>query len=167
MKKRKEVPSKLSAKALQKCAVGQDFSRPRVAIYARSATFSQNALQHRVRICRKWASRHRALVDHNNIFTDSGVSGLECQRPGLRALKAALKANRVGVVLVSSPTSLSRSISKCLCFVDREILRRGKKCIFVDADIEVTDRLNGLRPLVTLCATLMSPPVSTEVSEDQ
>jgi site-specific DNA recombinase len=78
------------------------------AIYARTAATSQGrpaGLDAQEVRCQREASRRGLVV--TKVFRDTG-SGLRLARPGLDALRTAVRAGEVRAILVDSPTRLTR-----------------------------------------------------------
>jgi DNA invertase Pin-like site-specific DNA recombinase len=85
----------------------------RCAIYARSAAAHQanGSANSQVARCREFAARHGWEVLNEDIYVDSGISGLSKEHPALNELIAAASGLRpFGCVLVASIDRLSRSL---------------------------------------------------------
>ena len=85
----------------------------RCAIYARSATARQanGSVDAQIARCREFAARRGWEVLNEDIYVDSGVSGLFKEHPALNELIAAASSLRpFGYVLVVSVDRLSRSL---------------------------------------------------------
>jgi len=78
------------------------------AIYARAAGTSQGrpaGLEAQEVRCQREASRRGLVV--TKVYRDTG-SGLRLERPGLDALRAAVRAGEVRAILIDSPARLTR-----------------------------------------------------------
>jgi site-specific DNA recombinase len=85
----------------------------RCAIYGRSAIARQGdgSLDEQIARCREFAARRGWEVLNEDIYVDSGVSGLSKEHPELNELIAAASSLRpFGYVLVVSVDRLSRSL---------------------------------------------------------
>ena len=116
----------------------------RVAAYARSATTPYaEAMQRQIAGCRDEAERKGWTVCH--VFQDEGISGNSDNRPGLNALRSAIREERLDVVLVESADRLFRNFD----------LARGFLELAEEFGIEV--RTSGLGPVLS---SSDFPPVS-------
>jgi DNA invertase Pin-like site-specific DNA recombinase len=78
------------------------------AVYARTATSGQGqptGLEAQESRCQREAARRGLVV--TKVYRDTG-SGLRLARPGLDALRAAVRAGEVRAILVDSPARLTR-----------------------------------------------------------
>jgi site-specific DNA recombinase len=85
----------------------------RCAIYARSATAHQadGSVDEQIARCREFAARRGWELLNEDIYVDSGISGLSREHPALNELIAAASSFRpFGYVLVVSVDRLSRSL---------------------------------------------------------
>jgi site-specific DNA recombinase len=85
----------------------------RCAIYARSATAHEadGSVDEQIARCREFAARRGWEVLNEDIYVDSGISGLSREHPALNELIAAASSFRpFGYVLVVSADRLSKSL---------------------------------------------------------
>lgn len=84
----------------------------RCAIYARTATAHQTggSVDAQIARCREFAARRGWEVLDEDIYVDSGISGLSKEHPALSELIAASSSRPFGYVLVVSVDRLSRSL---------------------------------------------------------
>jgi len=89
----------------------------RCAIYARSATAHQahGSVDAQIARCREFAARRGWEVLNEDIYVDSGISGLSNEHPALNELIAAASGLRpFGFVLVVSVDRLSKTLPQYL-----------------------------------------------------
>ena len=89
----------------------------RCAIYARSAIAHQvdGSVNEQIARCREFAARHGWEVLNEDVYVDSGISGLSREHPALNELITAASSLRLfGYVLVVSIDRLARSLSHYL-----------------------------------------------------
>src|SRR5579864_267026 len=89
----------------------------RCAIYARSASAHQadGSFHEQIARCREFAARRGWEVLNEDIYVDSGISGVSREHPALNELIAAASSFRpFGYVLVVSVDRLSRSLQHYL-----------------------------------------------------
>jgi len=101
----KEVPYENNARA------------HRCAIYARSATahHADGSIDEQIARCREFAARRGWEVLNEDIYVDSGISGLPKQHPALNELIATASGLQpFGFVLVVSVDRLSKSLQHYL-----------------------------------------------------
>src|SRR5438552_266335 len=87
-------------------------SCPRVAIYTRAATRSQepgdDALARQERACRAYAAEHGYLVDEADVYREV-FTGVELwERPQLTRLRDSVRRGEVGAVIVYTIDRLAR-----------------------------------------------------------
>lgn len=86
---------------------------PRIAIYARYSSDLQNpsSVDDQVTLCRSLITDQLGGdPDTALVFSDAAISGATMERPGILRLLAAVKANRVGLVVAEGLDRLSRSL---------------------------------------------------------
>lgn len=91
--------------------------RLRAAIYARFSTDKQDratSIGAQVENCRAIAARESFVIQDRHVFEDHALSGAKSDRPGYRALKAAIKAKEIDVVLANETSRLTRVTSELL-----------------------------------------------------
>jgi site-specific DNA recombinase len=85
----------------------------RCAIYARTATAHQadGSVDAQIACCREFAARRGSELVDEDIYVDSGISGLSKDHPALNELIATASGFRpFGYILVASVDRLSRSL---------------------------------------------------------
>lgn len=105
----------------------------RVACYLRVSSEEQAvhgySLAHQETACRAYAARMGAT--EVVCFADQGVSGALLERPGLTALREAVRAGQVQAVVVYDPDRLARSLAHQLLLTE-EWERAGLRLEFVN-----------------------------------
>lgn len=105
------------------------------AIYVRVSTDEQ--VLHGFSLAeQREACRNRAAVlgaSTINEFADEGVSGSTLDRPGLGALRGAIRNNQVDLLVIRDPDRLSRKLSHQLLLTE-EFEKAGIKLEFLDFD---------------------------------
>jgi site-specific DNA recombinase len=105
----------------------------RAAIYVRVSTEDQVAhgysLPEQREACRKRATELGAekILE----FADEGISGAILERPGLNALREAISAGQVDVLIIRDPDRFSRKLSHQLLLVE-EFEKAGVRLEFLD-----------------------------------
>ena len=83
----------------------------RTALYARVSTERQERYQtidSQIAALRAWATAQNHAIADEHIFRDEGYSGSRLDRPGLDALRDAVRDGVVGIVAVLTPDRLAR-----------------------------------------------------------
>src|ERR1700751_334583 len=83
----------------------------RAAIYARVSTERQERQQtidSQLDLLRAWARSADHVLSEDHVFRDEGYSGARLDRPGLDALRDAVRDREVDVVGVLTPDRLAR-----------------------------------------------------------
>jgi site-specific DNA recombinase len=111
----------------------------RVAIYARYSTDRQNEASARDQIdrCRRHATERG--WDVRETYSDEARRGTDADRPGFAALRQAVEAGRVDVVLVESLDRLSRTTSEAMGLIERFAFR-GVGVIGIADGVDTTQR---------------------------
>jgi len=109
------------------------------AIYARYSTQFQDSIADQVRSLLEAAIKKGVFVPREHIYVDLAVRGYRDNRPGLNALRDALAAKRVQVMLVFTTNRLFRKHYKALKFIEEEIVERGLRCLFVKNNLDTSD----------------------------
>ena len=105
----------------------------RVAIYARVSTERQERQQtidSQLDALRGWAASNRHLLDEAHVFRDEGYSGARLDRPGLDALRDAVRDGAVELVAVLSPDRLARRYAYQVLLLE-EFRRAGCEVAFL------------------------------------
>jgi len=76
------------------------------ALYLRSATDNEDAIEHQRRLCTKHAAEEGLRIAAT--FVDKAVSGVKVDRPGLNVLRQFVREGRANLVLVASPDRIAR-----------------------------------------------------------
>ena len=109
------------------------------AIYARYSTTFQDSIADQVRSLLDAAVKNGVVVPREHVYVDLAVRGYRDNRPGLNALREALAAKRVQVMLVFTTNRLFRKQYKALKFIEEEIVERGLRCLFVKNNLDTAD----------------------------
>ncbi len=109
------------------------------AVYARYSTRHQDSIADQVRTLFEAAIAQGIFVPRENVFVDLAVKGYRDRRPGLDALRAALAAKRLQVLLVFATNRLFRKNYKGLKFIDEEVVELGVRCLFVKSKLDTAD----------------------------
>jgi len=80
----------------------------RVAIYARSATASTHSIEQQTQRGREAIAKAGGDAGRAIVFSDTPISGLRLDRPGLDALLHAVDRGNVDVVVTADGSRLSR-----------------------------------------------------------
>src|SRR5215207_3243088 len=123
------------------CHPGSPLHRPaqeghaamRVAIYARVSTERQERQQtidSQLDALRGWAASNGHLLDDGHVFRDEGYSGARLDRPGLDALRDAVRDGAVELVAVLSPDRLARRYAYQVVLLE-EFRRAGCEVAFL------------------------------------
>ncbi|MDQ2804058.1 MAG: recombinase family protein, partial [Pseudomonadota bacterium] len=109
----------------------------RAALYARVSTERQERLQtidSQFVALRAWvvASGHALAEEH--VFRDEGYSGSRLDRPGLDALRDAVRDGAVGIVAVLTPDRLARKYAYQVLLLE-EFRRAGVEMVFLQHPI--------------------------------
>jgi DNA invertase Pin-like site-specific DNA recombinase len=118
---------------------GRPRRRARGAIYARFSTKYQASLEDQIRACRDWAAANDVEIDDQLIFADQAVSGKKSGRPGLDALRAALAAGKIDVLIVFATNRLHRSFYKAMQFIQEEVKEINARCVCVRSGVDTDD----------------------------
>ena len=105
----------------------------RVAVYARVSTERQERQQtidSQLDALRSWAASNRHLLDDGHVFRDEGYSGARLDRPGLDALRDAVRDGAVELVAVLSPDRLARRYAYQVVLLE-EFRRAGCEVAFL------------------------------------
>ncbi|MCC6126812.1 MAG: recombinase family protein [Pirellulales bacterium] len=65
------------------------------------------------------------------VFVDEGATGRSSRREELQNLRAALESGSIGVVIIFSTNRLYRKTYRSPAFVEKEVIDRGMRCVFV------------------------------------
>ncbi|MCL5058790.1 MAG: recombinase family protein [Actinobacteria bacterium] len=105
----------------------------RAAIYVRVSTDDQArhgySLAEQREACRRRAGEKGA--SSVNVYADEGVSGSLLDRPGLNALREAIRDGRIELIIVRDPDRLSRKLAHQLLLTE-EFEKAGVKLEFLD-----------------------------------
>jgi len=105
----------------------------RAAIYIRVSTEEQ--AKHGYSLAEQRGSCYRRAISLGataiSEFADEGVSGATLDRPGLNALREAVRSGRVDVIIVRDPDRLSRRLAHQLLLTE-EFERAGARLDFLD-----------------------------------
>ena len=132
------------ALGLMSCAIAQSQSTlgRRAAIYTRFSTSKQRSTADQIRVCREYAERHGFFVSDALIFSDEAKPGRTHNRPAFHAMLAALARNEIDIVILLTTSRFARTGYQSMMVIDEKIVGKGKRCIFVDRNIDTADTKN-------------------------
>src|ERR687885_476008 len=105
----------------------------RAAIYARVSTERQErhqTIDSQLAALRAWAAAQGHELAAEHVFRDEGYSGSRLDRPGLDALRDAVRDGAVGIVAVLSPDRLARKYAYQVLLLE-EFRRAGCEVVFL------------------------------------
>src|ERR687889_714164 len=108
-----------------------------VAIYARVSTERQERQQtidSQLAALRAWAAGEARDLDEDHAFRDEGYSGARLDRPGLDALRDAVRDGAVELVAVLSPDRLARRYAYQVLLME-DFRRAGCEVVFLHRPI--------------------------------
>jgi site-specific DNA recombinase len=109
----------------------------RAALYARVSTERQERQQtidSQLAALRAWVADHGHALADEHVFRDEGYSGGRLDRPGLDALRDAVRDGAVGVVAVLTPDRLARKYAYQVLLLE-EFRRAGAEVVFLQHPI--------------------------------
>ncbi|HEY0776477.1 MAG TPA: recombinase family protein, partial [Gemmatirosa sp.] len=109
----------------------------RAAIYARVSSEHQERQQtidSQFTALRAWAATSGHALDEAHVFRDEGYSGARLDRPGLDALRDAVRDARVEVLAVFTPDRLARTYAYQVLLLE-EFRRVGCEIVFLQRPI--------------------------------
>lgn len=109
----------------------------RAALYARVSTERQERFQtidSQFAALRAWAAEQGHALADEHVFRDEGYSGGRLDRPGLDALRDAVRDGAVGVVAVLTPDRLARKYAYQVLLLE-EFRRAGVEVVFLQHPI--------------------------------
>jgi site-specific DNA recombinase len=109
----------------------------RTALYARVSTERQERQQtidSQLTALRAWAAANGHQLAEEHVFRDEGYSGGRLDRPGLDALRDAVRDGAVGVVAVLTPDRLARKYAYQVLLLE-EFCRAGCEVVFLQHPI--------------------------------
>src|SRR4030095_11222573 len=109
----------------------------RAALYARVSTERQERYQtidSQLTALRAWAVAHGHALADEHVFRDEGYSGSPLDRPGLDALRDAVRDGAVGIVAVLPPDRLARKCAYQVLLLE-EFRRAGVEIVFLQHPI--------------------------------
>lgn len=111
----------------------------RGAIYARYSTNEQHSIEDQIRVCQEWAQDNDVEILNEHIFCDKGKSGRSKNRPGYQAMIQALASDNIQTLVVFNTSRLGRLAHEVGRFLEQEITRHGKRCVFIKSGIDTND----------------------------
>ena len=108
-----------------------------VALYARVSTERQERQQtidSQLAALRAWAAAQGYPVSDEQVFRDEGYSGSRLDRPGLDALRDAVRDGAVGTLVVLTPDRLARKYAYQVLLLE-EFRRAGAEVVFLQHPI--------------------------------
>lgn len=112
------------------------------AVYARYSSRFQDSIADQVRTLFEDAFEKGIHIPREHVFFDLAVRGWKDRRPGLTALRTAIKAKSFEVFLVFTTSRLFRRTYKSMQFVEEELVERGIRAIFVKSNLDTNDGEN-------------------------
>ena len=109
----------------------------RAALYARVSTERQERFQtidSQLAALRDWAATGGHEISDDFVFRDEGYSGSRLDRPGLDALRDAVRDGVVGIVAVLTPDRLARKYAYQVLLLE-EFRRSGVEIVFLQHPI--------------------------------
>src|SRR4051812_20522253 len=109
----------------------------RAALYARVSTERQERFQtidSQLAALRDWAATGGHEISDDFVFRDEGYSGSRLDRPGLDALRDAVRDGVVGIVAVLTPDRLARKYAYQVLLLE-EFRRTGVEIVFLQHPI--------------------------------
>ena len=109
----------------------------RAALYARVSTERQERFQtidSQLAALRDWAATGGHEISDDFVFRDEGYSGSRLDRPGLDALRDAVRDGVVGIVAVLTPDRLARKYAYQVLLLE-EFRRAGVEIVFLQHPI--------------------------------
>ena len=109
----------------------------RAALYARVSTERQERFQtidSQLAALRTWAASQGHVLADEHVFRDEGYSGSRLDRPGLDALRDAVRDGAVGIVAVLTPDRLARKYAYQVLLLE-EFRRAGCEVVFLQHPI--------------------------------
>jgi len=109
----------------------------RTAFYARVSTERQERQQtidSQLAVLRAWAAEQGHPVSDEHVFRDEGYSGSRLDRPGLDALRDAVRDGAVGTLVVLTPDRLARKYAYQVLLLE-EFRRAGAEVVFLQHPI--------------------------------
>ena len=108
-------------------------------IYARYSSRFQDSIADQARVLFEAAYQLRIFIPREHIYFDLAVRGWKDRRPGLTALRQALRQKQFDVFLVFTTSRLFRRTYKALQFVEEELVERGIRGVFVKSHLDTAD----------------------------
>ena len=123
------------------------------SIYARYSSRFQDSIADQVRTLFEAAFKLGIFIPREHVYFDMAVRGWKDRRPGLTALRQAIKQKAFNVFLVFTTSRLFRRTYKALQFVEEELVERGIRGVFVKSHLDTADGDNW-RTTFQLFATM-------------
>jgi site-specific DNA recombinase len=112
------------------------------AVYGRYSSRFQGSIADQIRTLFEAAYEERIFIPREHVYFDLAVRGWKDRRPGLTALRQAIKRKDFQVFLVFTTSRLFRRAHKALQFVEEELVERGIRTIFVKSNLDTADGEN-------------------------
>jgi site-specific DNA recombinase len=114
-------------------------STMRAAIYARFSSDLQRetSIDDQVAVARRYAQAHGWVVLDQHVYTDAAISGASLDRPGVRALRAAVNSRPTpfDVLLVDDSSRIARDLADAVRFL-QELRFHGIRVIYISQHID-------------------------------
>ncbi|MEK6239145.1 MAG: recombinase family protein [Planctomycetales bacterium] len=105
-------------------------------MYARYSSRFQDSIADQVRVIFEAALAVGVFIPRDHVYFDLAVRGWKDRRPGLTALRQAIKRQAFQVFLVFTTSRLFRRTYKALQFVEEELADRGIRGVFVKSNLD-------------------------------
>jgi DNA invertase Pin-like site-specific DNA recombinase/DNA-binding CsgD family transcriptional regulator len=109
------------------------------AVCARYRSRFQDSIADQVRTLFEAAHQLGLFIPRELVFFDMAVRGWKDRRPGLTALRQAIKQKQFDVFLVFTTSRLFRRTYKAPQFVEEELVERGIRGVFVKSHLDTAD----------------------------
>lgn len=123
------------------------------SIYARYSSRFQQSIGDQVRTLFELALQEGIFIPREHVYYDLATRGYQDRRPGLTALREALKTKQFSVFLVFATNRLFRKNYRALQFVEEQLVEKGFRAIFAKSGIDTADG-DRWRMTLQLFATL-------------
>jgi DNA invertase Pin-like site-specific DNA recombinase len=117
------------------------------AIYARYSTSDQQSVPDQVRRMLEYAERERIYVPLENVFYDLGEKGYRRGRPGILAMTEAHDRGAFTTLLLFATNRFFRDREKSIEFVERHIVAKGHRAVFVTNGLDTKNTKQWKRNL--------------------
>ncbi len=131
----------------------RDQARSIGSCYARYSSRFQDSITDQVRSILEAALAMEIFIPREHVYVDMAVRGYQDRRPGLTALREAIKDKKFDAFLIFTTSRLFRRTYKALQFVEEELVERGIRGVFLKSGIDTSDGDNW-RPMFQMLAAM-------------